>query len=136
VTIQEPTHVTSCSNLLTPILLLFSNSRSAGMSFAHLQSTFIVKYCLTSLSYLTRQNKFRVTFLHSSVPNDRHLIINRFRDTGTVQDRDSSSRPSVLSDDSLDDIRQNLLRSLKRPLRKLSLMNGLFMEVYIRLQRF
>jgi hypothetical protein len=47
----------------------------------------------------------------------------RFRDTGSVQDRNRSGRPSVLSDDSLDDIRQTLLRSLS--LRKLSLQSGL-----------
>jgi hypothetical protein len=34
--------------------------------------------------------------------------MNRFRDTGSVQDRNRSSRTSVLSDDSLDDIRQTL----------------------------
>jgi hypothetical protein len=36
-------------------------------------------------------------------------LVNRFRDTGSVQDRKRSGRPSVFCDDSLDDIRQTLL---------------------------
>jgi hypothetical protein len=61
------------------------------------------------------------------VPNKSTIsrLVNRFRDTGGVQDRNRPGRPSVLSDDSLDDIRQNLLRSPLKSLRKLSLQSGL-----------
>jgi hypothetical protein len=37
VTIQEPTYVTSCYNLLAPVGQLSSNSRSARMSFSQVQ---------------------------------------------------------------------------------------------------
>jgi hypothetical protein len=51
--------------------------------------------------------------------------VNRFRDTGSVQDRNGSGRPSVLGDDSLDDIRQTLFRFPRKSLRKHSLQSGL-----------
>jgi hypothetical protein len=61
VTIQEPTQVTSCSNLLAPVRHLSSNSRSARMSFSHVQRVFIVEHYLASLSYLTCQKECRDT---------------------------------------------------------------------------
>jgi hypothetical protein len=71
--------------------------------------------------------KFRDTFPDSPVPNKSTIsrLVNRFHDTGSVQDRNRSGRPSVLSDDSLDDIRQTLFRSQRKSLRKLSLQSGL-----------
>jgi hypothetical protein len=52
-------------------------------------------------------------------------LVNRFNDTGSVLERNRSGRPSVLSDDGLDGIRQTLLRSPRKSLRKLSLQSGL-----------
>jgi transposase len=68
------------------------------------QRLFIVKHYLTSRSYLNFQNDFRDTFPDFPVPNISTVsrLVNRFRDTGSVQDRNRSGRPSVLSDDSLD----------------------------------
>jgi hypothetical protein len=105
--------VTSCCNLLAPVRQLSSNSRSAKMSLSQVQRVFIVEHYLASRSYLTCQNEFRDTFPDSPVPNKSSLsrLVNRFRDTGSVLDRNRSGRLSVLSDDSLDDIRQTLLRS-------------------------
>jgi hypothetical protein len=82
---------------------------------------------LASRSYLICQNELRDTFPDSSVPNKSTIsrLVNRFRDTGSVQDRNRSGRTSVLSVDSLDDIRQTLLRSPRKSLRKLSLQSGL-----------
>jgi hypothetical protein len=81
------------------------------MSLSQVQRVFIVEHYLASCSYLTCQNAFRVTFPDSPVPNKNTLshLVNRFRDTGSVQDRNRSGRPSVLCDDSLDDIRRTLL---------------------------
>jgi hypothetical protein len=86
----------------------------------------IVKHYLAYLSYLTCQNKFRATFPDFPVPNKStiYLLVNRFRVTGSVQDSNRSGRPSVLSDDSLNDIRQ-LLRTPRNSLRKLSIRSGL-----------
>jgi hypothetical protein len=108
VTIQEPTQVTSCCNLLAPVRQLSLNTRSARMSFSQVQRVFIVEHCLASRSYLTCQNEFRDTFPESSVPNKSTIsrLVKRFRDAGSVQDRNRFGRPSVLSDDSLDDIRR------------------------------
>jgi hypothetical protein len=111
--IQEPTQVTSCCNLLAPVRHLCFNSRSARMFFSQVQRVFIVEHYQASRCYLTCQNEIRDTFLDSPVPNKSTIsrLVNRFHDTGSVQDRNRSGRPSVLSDDSLDDIRQTLLRS-------------------------
>jgi hypothetical protein len=67
-------------------------------------------------SYLTWQDDFRDTFPDSPLPNKSTVsrLVNRFRDTGSVQDRNRSGRLSVLSDNSLDDIRQTLLRSPRK----------------------
>jgi hypothetical protein len=91
------------------------------------QRVFIVEHYLASRSNLTCQNEFRVTFPDYPVPDKSTVsrLVNRFRDTGSVQDRNRSGRPSVLSDDSLDDIHQTLLHSPRKSLRKLSLQSGL-----------
>jgi hypothetical protein len=67
------------------------------------------------------------TFPDSPVPNKSTVsrLVNRFRDTGSVQDRNRSSRPSVLRDESLVDIRQTLLLSPWKSLRELPLKVGL-----------
>jgi hypothetical protein len=77
------------------------------------QRVFIVEHYLASRSYLTCQNEFRDTFPDSPVPNISTIsrLVNRFHNTGSVQDRNRSGWPSDLSDDSLDDIRQASLRS-------------------------
>jgi hypothetical protein len=124
---QEPTQVRSCCNLLARGRYLSFNSQSARMWFSQVQRMYIVEHYLTSRSYLTCQNEFRDTFPDSPVPNKWTLsrLVNRFHDTGSVQVRNRSGRPSVLSDDSLDDIRQTLLRFPRKSLRKLSLKKGL-----------
>jgi hypothetical protein len=101
VNIQEPTQVTSCYNLLAPGRQLSFNSRSARMSFSQVQSLFIVEHYLASRSYLTCQNEFRDTVPDSPVPNKSTVsrLVNSFRDTGSVQDRNRSGRPLVLNDD-------------------------------------
>jgi hypothetical protein len=88
---------------------------------------FIVEHYLASRSYLTCQNEFRDTFPDSPVPSKSTVsrLVNRFRDTGSVQDRNRSGQTSVKSDDSLVYIRRTLLRSQRKSLRKLSLQSGL-----------
>jgi transposase len=104
---------------------LSSNSRSARMYFSQVQRVFIVEHYLASRSYLTCQNEFRDTFPDSPVLNKSTVsrLVNRFRDTGSVRDRNRSGRPSASSDDSLNDIRQTLLRCPLKSLKKLSLQS-------------
>jgi hypothetical protein len=125
-TIQELTQVTSCRNLLAPVRQLSFNSRSARMSFSQVQRAFIVEHYLASRSYLTCRNEFRDTFPDSPVSNKSTVsrLVNRFHDTGSAKDRNRSTLNSVLSEDSLDDIRQTLLRSPWKSLRKLFLQSG------------
>jgi hypothetical protein len=78
------------------------------MYFSQVQRVFIVEHYLASRSYLTYRMSWD-TFPDSPVPNkSTSRLVNSFRDTGSVQDRNRSGRPSVLNDDSLDDIRQTL----------------------------
>jgi hypothetical protein len=87
---------------------------------------FIVEHHLAPRSYLTYQNEFRGTFPDSPVPNKSTVSrLVKLRDTGSVQDRNRSGRPSVLTVDSLDDIRQTFLRTPRKSLRKISLQSGL-----------
>jgi transposase len=115
VTIQEPTQVTSCCNLLASPSVVFQQSKSK-MSFSQVQRLFIIEHYLASRSYFTCQNEFRDTFPDSPLSNKSTIyrLVNRFRDTGSVQDSNRSGRPLVLSDDSLNDIRQTLLRSPRK----------------------
>jgi hypothetical protein len=97
------------------------------MSLSQVQWVFIVEHYLASRSYLTCQNEFRDTFPDSPVPKKctvSHLV-NYFCDIGSMWDRNCSGRPSVLSDDRLDNILQILLHSPWKSLRKLSLQSGL-----------
>jgi hypothetical protein len=68
------------------------------MSFLQVQRVFIAEHYLAPRSYLTCQNEFRDTFPDSPVPNKSTVsrLVNRFRDTESVQDRNRSGRPSVL----------------------------------------
>jgi transposase len=52
-------------------------------------------------------------------------LVERFRETGSNGEKRRSGRPSVLSNDSLEDIRANLLQSPKKSLRKLSQQTGM-----------
>jgi transposase len=71
------------------------------MSFSQVQRVFVVEHYLASRSYSTSQNEFSETFPDSPVPNKSTIsrLVNRFRDTGSVQDRNRSGRPPVLSED-------------------------------------
>jgi hypothetical protein len=111
---------------------------NARISFSQVQWVFIVKHYLASCSYLTCQNEFRVTFPDSPVPIKSTIscLVNCFHDTGSVQDRHHSGRPSVLSDYSL-----TISVKLCYALHENHCENFLFRvdyptEVYIRLQRF
>jgi hypothetical protein len=52
-------------------------------------------------------------------------LIECFHDTGSIGEKRRSGRPSVLSNDSLEDIRAHLLQSPRKSLRKLSQQTGM-----------
>jgi hypothetical protein len=68
------------------------------------------------------QNAFRNYFPDSVVPNKSTVqrLVERFRETGSIGEKRRFGRPSVLSNDSLEDIRARLLQSPRKSLRKLS----------------
>jgi hypothetical protein len=125
VTIQHPTQITSCPNLLAPVRQLSFNSRNSRLSFSQAKRLFTVEHCLASRSYLTCQNAFCYILLDSPVWNISTVsrLANCFRGTEGLRDRNRSHRPSVISDDSLNDIRQALLSSLRKSPSKLHLQS-------------
>jgi transposase len=71
--------------------------------------------------------RLEIYFPDSVVPNKSTIqrLVERFRETGSTGEKRRSSRPSVLSIDSLEDIRARLLQSLRKSLRKLSQQSGM-----------
>jgi hypothetical protein len=61
------------------------------------------------------------------VPNKStvQLLVERFRETGSIGEKRRSGRPSVLSNDSLEDIRARLVQTPRKSLRKLSQQTGM-----------
>jgi ABC-type transport system involved in Fe-S cluster assembly fused permease/ATPase subunit len=76
--------------MLKPIRQLSFNGKK--MSFSQVQGVFIVEHYLASHSNLICQNASRDTFHNSHLPNKSTVsrLVNRFRDTGSVQDRNRS----------------------------------------------
>jgi hypothetical protein len=96
VTKQRPTQVTSFCNPPELDRQLSWNTRTVRI-FLTSATEFTVEHHLASRSYLTCQKEFRATFPDSSVP-DRPTVsrlVNRLRDTGSVQDGNRSGRPLV-----------------------------------------
>jgi transposase len=61
------------------------------------------------------------------VPNKSTIqrLVERFRETGRIGEKRRSGRPSVLSNNSLEDIRARLLQSPRKSLRNLSQQTGM-----------
>jgi hypothetical protein len=64
----------------------------------------------------------RNSFPGSVVPNKSTVqsLVERFRESGSTREKRRFGRPSVLSNDSLEDIRARVLQSPRKSLRKLS----------------
>jgi hypothetical protein len=78
------TQITSCCNLVAPVLQLSSNSKVKTF-FRKCEECSLSIY-LASRSCFTCRNEFRDTFPDSPVPNNWQTsrLVNRFRDTGTL----------------------------------------------------
>jgi transposase len=97
------------------------------MVFLQDQRVFILEHYFSSRSYEECQNAFRNSFPDSVVPNKSTIqrLVKRFRETVSIGEKRRSGRPSVLSNDSLEDIRTHLLQSPRKSLRKLSQQTGM-----------
>jgi transposase len=69
----------------------------------------------------------RDSFPDSVVPNKSTIqqLVEHFRENGSIGEKHHSGHPSVLSNDSLEDIRARLLQSQRKSLRKLSQQTGM-----------
>jgi transposase len=92
------------------------------MVFSQDQCVFILEHYFSTRSYTEYQNEFRNSFPDSAMPNKSTIqrFVDRFRETWSTGEKRRSGRPSVLSNDSLEDIRSRLLQSPRKSLRKLS----------------
>jgi transposase len=75
--------------------------------FSQDQRVFILEHYFSTQSYAECQNTFRNSFPYSVEPNKSTVerLVDRFRETGSIGEKRRSGRPSVLSNDSLEDIR-------------------------------
>jgi hypothetical protein len=98
--------------------------------FSEDQLVFILEHYFSARSYAECQNAFRNAFPDSVVPNKSKIqrLVERFRETGSTGEKRHSGRPSVLSNDSSEDIRARLLQSPRKSLRKLSQQTGMTYE--------
>jgi hypothetical protein len=90
--------------------------------FSQDQHVFILEHYFSTRSYADCQNAFRNYFPDSLVPNKSTIqrLVERFRETASIGEKHRYGRPSVLSKDSLEDIRARWLQSPRKSLRKLS----------------
>jgi hypothetical protein len=88
---------------------------------------FILEHYFSIRSYAESQNAFRNPSPDSSVLNKPTIqrLVERFRETGSTGEKRLSGRSSVISNDSLEDIRARLLQSPRKSLRKLSQQTGM-----------
>jgi transposase len=95
--------------------------------FSQDQRVFVLEHYFSSRSYAECQNVFRNSFPDSVVLNKSTIqrLVKRFRETGSIGEKHCSGRPSVLSYDSLEDVRARLLQSPRKSLRKLSQQTGM-----------
>jgi transposase len=75
--------------------------------FSQDQRVFILEHYSSTRSYAECQNAFRNSFQDSVVTNKSAIqrLVERFRETGSTGEKRHSGRPSVLSNDSLEDIK-------------------------------
>jgi hypothetical protein len=92
------------------------------MVFPQDQRVFILEHYFSTLSYAECHNAFRNSFPDSAVPNKSTIqrLMERFCETRSIGEKRRSGCPSVLSNDSLEDIRACLLPSPRKSSRKLS----------------
>lgn len=92
------------------------------MSFSQEQRVFIVERYFTSRSYVRVVNEFRDKYPDAVVPNNSTItrLIARFRECGSVADRKRTGRPAILTDAKLEEVRDVMLQSPSKSLRRLS----------------
>jgi transposase len=95
--------------------------------FSQHQRAFIHQHYFSNRSYAEYQNAFRNSFPDSLEPNKSTVqrLVERFRETWSTGEKRRSGRPSVLNNDSLEDIRARLHQSPIKSLRKLSQQTGM-----------
>lgn len=97
------------------------------MSFTIEQRIFILEQYFATKSYVSVKEAFQIKFVGVPPPEKKSIsrLTNRFRETGSVCDRKRSGRPTVLTDDVLENVKTRLLNSPRKSLRKLSSQVGL-----------
>ncbi|KDR23996.1 hypothetical protein L798_07935 [Zootermopsis nevadensis] len=97
------------------------------MSFSQAERVFIMEHYIKTNSYTECQQSFVRSFPESRVPHKSTIcrIAYRFRETGSVSDKKRSGRPSSLSDENLNDVKQYSEWSPRKSLTRLAQQTGL-----------
>ena len=105
--------------LLDGTLLLLSY---ANMFFTQDQRVALLEFYFENKSYASCVAKFQLKFLNAPVPGKQTLydLVHRFRETGSVNSKPRSGRPSALTREFLDDVHTNFQQSSKKSLCRLS----------------
>jgi transposase len=92
------------------------------MVFLQDQYVFILEHYFSTRSYRECLNAFRNSFPDSIVANKSTIqrLVERFRETVSIGEKRHSGCPSVLSNESLEDIRARLLQSPRKSLKELT----------------
>jgi transposase len=95
--------------------------------FSQGQRVFILEHYFSTRSYAECQNEIRNSFPDPVVPSKSTIqrLVERFYETESPGEKRRSGSPSVVSNDSLEDIRARLLQSPRKSLRKLSQETGM-----------
>jgi transposase len=98
-----------------------------SMVFPHYQRVFILEHYLSTRSYAECQNAFKNSFPDSAVTSKSTIqrLVERFRETASIGEKRRSGRHSVLSNDTLENIKARLLQSPRKSLRKFSQQIGM-----------
>jgi AraC-like DNA-binding protein len=102
------------------------------------QRVFILEHYFSTRSYAECQNAFRNSFPDSVVPNKSTIqrLVDRLREARSTGEKRCSGRPSVLSNDSLEDTRARLLQSPRKSLRKFSQQTGMTLTKRLKLHPY
>src|SRR5678815_5051195 len=97
------------------------------MLFSQEQRVFILEQYLACLSYARVKNALSDRYPDEAVPNNLTItrLIAHFRENGSVADRKSVGRPTILTTAKLAELRKGMLRSPIKSLRRLSVNSQL-----------
>lgn len=101
--------------------------QGSGMLFCQEQQIFMLEcfFARKSYSYVTKE--FLKKYPDTAVSNNLTVtrLVHRFRTTGSVADKKSAFRPSILNDEKPSEVETKFLRSPRKSARKIEMECGI-----------